>query len=203
MSELAPNTVAAKFGKINQRVRDNSKRDLYFPPEGNSTHQLTEILVTDSSWSYKNPETGHMAGEDFDAIGIQFVFATLGDPEVKDGKYWRERRFDLPVFEEARTMKDGSIVNDWDELPDNQKTRIRIEEQRFHGFVARTLGLSDSEAKELDYLAALEQISSMIAAGSADGGESVVLEIIAEYGKDIRTGDWTYQRSKALKRISP
>jgi len=204
VTEMPPNSVQEKFNKINPRLRDNTKpRDLYFPPEGGpSSHQMTEVLITDSTWSYKNPATGYRAGEDFEAIGVQFVFGTVGDPEKPDGTYWRDRRFDLPIFEPAKIKPDGNVVDEWDEIPENQKTRIRIEEQRFFSFIGRTLGLSNTEAKELDYAAALGQMTAMIAAGEADGSP-VVLNIMPEYDTRQGSDERTYQRGKAVSRISP
>jgi len=176
------NTVLEKFAACNKRLQEaEGVRDFWYPPEGSITiHKLTEVILGEGEWSYKNPAPG----KKFPALTFQFVFESYEDPATP-GRYWRGQKFIIPQL----------TPTEWDTMPSekggDQKTRIKIEDGRLQNHIAKLNGVTPTEAKALDYKLAFMSILDMITKLD-DKGEEVLVEIRAEYrDRQVKNSDGT------------
>ncbi len=117
------------------------------PPAGESDNVLLGMKLEPTTIRYKlSTSSGQEVKKNAPAGGLTFLFQMMDDPDNADQpRSWQGKQFQMP---------DDKIRND-SQLPEGQRTRFRIQDERLNGFFLTLLGhVPDSAAQGLELLQA-------------------------------------------------
>lgn len=147
---MSNNAVLAKYAAINKRIQnvepDTGQGSLgWWPPEGKHVVGLKSLKIEEGKFIYFGKKGEKGSRKELPALVVETTLQLTQDPESPTPRSFRGRRFVIPADDST--------------LPDNQKTRVEIEDRRLKGLLTIALGVSEVP----DTIAALMGLEQLVA----------------------------------------
>lgn len=171
----------------------NTGRGAWRPAEGEYDVILEDLVLSQETFRYTVPGPGgQKVKKEAPAGGLTFKYRLIEDPESPDGtpRAFSGRTFQIP---------DGRVRGD-STLPDGQKERIRIQDERLMGHIKTLTGTTPSSAAGVS--ASIKNIRALLDTARSEN-RAVAVRLSLRYGEGKTRAGRAYPQFEAEYLVEP